>query len=381
MCVPAIKLSFPRHIPVQIYHHYFEYRGVHLTELSISVCTDELLEVIGNACSSKKLKRLTLSNIDNKDNFKKFYVTDRGVIAIQSFKTSLLELNLSSLQFSHTKTLLDFLSNLSILRKLFISNVSVMENDGSQMLPVPRSLPRLQRLYISEFQRCKCFHSCVHCRRVWRLESEWNKFFTYYSELKSLQICGIYYLTQYAESLEALRKALAGRSTNLEYLGVQSYDQTGRNIIKRMNANKITSFDTVEEILIELKMGDLWFGDFILPTGWIAFCLMNIWESLATKDSKTCRDMLAVINFLIPKHMDDDGIWIIYLTSVTLLYMVENLLCVELNLTPTFIQTFVSHIKKSKFYIDDSSDINTKMVRNRIQKLQNFANDMVSKYV
>ena len=335
-CIPTAR---------QLNNHLFHH-GKCLTELSLGRCsdtipTDILMEIISRGCSSN-LKKLSLPRGGGGD-----CVTMSGAYAIISaeFAHTLQELNVSSLMFMNINVLLEILSHLSHLRKLEICDVIPSCSDPHhhhhhhqhqqhQLLPVPLdgTLLRLEHLHISSYDLTENFI---------QLSAEMSRFCKYYPRLKSLQFFQCISLQTDIASLLSLSVGLQERKERLAYLRIETRYGYCRNIVRQMNADKITTGSTIEELLYELKMdgeGGLLFWNTI----WIRVSsLEEVWDDESNKDYTVCRDMLDIINILIPKYKDINKV--LQVCAKVIFFMVTDpRLRDELELTPSKIETFIN---------------------------------------
>ena len=284
------------------------------------------MEIISRYCSSN-LKKLSLP----RDGI----VTDIGAHAMinADFAHTLQELNVSSLIFRNIDVLLEILSHLSDLRKLEICDIS--SENRHQILPVPlddRSLLRLEHLCISSYDLTE------------NISAEMSRFCQNYPCLKSLQIFQCITLQTDIATLLSLSAGLQERKgERLAYLRIETRYGYCRNIVQQMNADKITTGATIEEILFELKM-DRGGGVVVLHTIWSRVSsLEEVWNE-SNKDYNQCRDMLEIIDLLIPKYKDI--IKVLQVCAKAILFMVnDQRLRDELKLTHSKIESFLYHTR------------------------------------
>ena len=287
---PTLKYKNNENIPTlnQLETHLY-YHGTYLTELSLAnnynnTEADEWLEVICEGCSSM-LKSLTLPVHNNFS-----CITETGATALitkSDFANTLQELDLSCSVFSSKVVLFDILSHLPDLRKLNLTNVSMLDcgNDGyNQILPIPldaynNSLSRLEHLNMSSVHEFSRYNNCCDSQKLWfdidrkveQLEREWTVFFEKYTSLNELQIANTF-ITMDVESLRVLKDCLVKRKKPLAYLRtraqsenccetITSVDPSSRHraisVIRQMNADRITVGETFDELLYELKRRDI----------------------------------------------------------------------------------------------------------------------------
>ena len=289
LVIPSPILIFPpsKYIPtLQQLRNYLSYHGNDLIELSLADCCDDyidecyydaLLEVIGAMCSSK-LKRLTLPVL-NRYCYGCCCITERGANAIikSRFSHTLQELDMSSSIFLNWDVLLKLVSYLPNLRKLNVSNVTVMldTDHRHQILPIPLneySLLNLEHLNMCSFNYGICIPTIGDNGGIARmLEREWGLFFKKYSRLKTLQIAHTF-STLDVESLLIFRDCLQKKEEPLTYLRIRAYSDTWDNsivnvdissrypaiaIIRQMNADKISIGETFDELYDELQREDV----------------------------------------------------------------------------------------------------------------------------
>ena len=340
MFIHSTDLVFPssryiptlRHLETHLLHH-----GYRLTELSLANCysdeNEELLKVI--SCSPLKvLKCLTLPR--NR-------VSERGadVIKKSEFINTLQTLKFSSTVFSTMDVLLEILSSLTNLKVLSLSNISCGGGGGtSQILPIPLGgvSSNLEHLRIYNYTPPEFVVDPE------QLSNEWVEFCQQYPNLRILRLLRIEYIIgNYYTSLCALRDGLDKRKEPLTYLSLETTDDKySRLIVRQMNATRITTCDTLRDILYQIKKEGL--GDDI--TQHLLWKIGYIWRKLEDKrnNHNICRHMLAIIDRVIHKYKHFPQRMFSVCVEALLFMVQDSKLREELKLTPLYIEKFITNI-------------------------------------
>ena len=317
--------------PISLYIPTFEqldthllHHGNRLTRLSLTNChgdnvtTDEILRII---CRSLKfLKSLTLASNRTCSQ------TGADMIKNSELPNTLYELNLMGTMFSTGDVLLQILSSLTHLKKLNLCRVRM--NTCHQSLAVPLLLLDNSLLFLENL-RVFFFEGCCHKSNK---ELKWGRFVENHPNLKTLQLSNESY-----DSLLCLREGLRTRKEPLAYLAV---DTDCPYLTLQMNANIITTGETIKEILYDMEHGGL---DYLS----VHHMLTNtsfVWRNRSNKKNpEICRDMLGIINLLIPKYTHYSVVF--FECSDIIRFMVQDSrLREDLQLTPSFINTFINHL-------------------------------------
>ena len=331
------ELIFPpsRYIPsCKQLHTHLIHHGDRLTKFSLDVdyiatiTPDKLLEII---CDSLKfLKILTIPDCS-------YSACSRRSVKIiekSQLPNTLHELNLMATRFTTLAVLLDIISSLTHLKKLNLSKIRIFGYRGpcAQSLPLPifDSLFYLEHLWIYDFYSRYYDHRPLS-------NTEWSEFIQYHPNLKTIQLSGkSSWRNDYVWSLE---EGLKMRKTPLMYLGVKEDYEQYRCLIRRMNADKITTGETIQELLYDISMGG---GLNYVSVHDIVSNMTRIWQ-ICDKSIDKCRDMLSVINLLIPRYKHISRVF--YTCSEVILYMAKSLrLREEFQLTPSYVETFITHL-------------------------------------
>ena len=333
-CIPTFE-----HFYTHLHHH-----GNYLTVLSLDSCPcsksfgfmDPLLDVI---CSyTTVLKSLTLPKCYNKK--KTCCISEKGAETIINSRLThtLQEITFVSTVVTTDNIILRILSSLNNLRILNLSNVYVIGCRQAEKLPIPfnygsyRAISRLEHLRIYDYINCMCHRESTCLLR----EGEscfWEHIGEQYPNLKTLQISSIWADKWWGDGwLFRLRDGLSKRNKPLEYLSVNTNYVT---IVRQMNADRINTVDTLEDILYEAVRGDQ--DDESIER--VMQKIYGVWWSLDDKTHKLCGDMLAFINFVIPNFR--------YIREVFIScsYIVAEMIDKDIIKLPTsFIETFITSI-------------------------------------
>ena len=353
--------------PISLYIPTFEqldthllHHGNRLTRLSLTNChgdnvtTDDILRII---CRSLKfLKSLTLAPNGTCSQ------TGADLIKNSELPNTLYELNLMGTMFSTGDVLLQILSSLTHLKKLNLCQVRMnmcRSLHHHQSLAVQLHLLDNSLLFLENL-RVFFFEGCCHKSNE---ELKWGTFVQNHPNLKTLQLTEESY-----DSLLCLREGLRTRKEPLAYLAVEidssylslvndEYNnalEKKKIIIRQMNANIITTGETIKEILYDMENGGL----DSLSVHHMVTLTSFIWRNRSNKkNSEICRDMLRIINLLIPKYTHYSIVF--FMCSDIIRFMVQDSrLREELQLTPSFMNTFINHL----MMIDDPA-IDLEIVR------------------
>ena len=333
-CIPTFE-----HFYTHLRHH-----GNYLTVLSLDSCPcsryfgfmDPLLDVI---CShTTVLKSLTLPKCYNKK--KTCCISEKGAETIINSRLThtLQEITFVSTVVTTEKIILRILSSLNNLRILNLSNVYVIGCRQAEKLPIPfnygsyRAISRLEHLRIYDYIDCMC-HRGRTCVPHEGESCFWEDIGEQYPNLKTLQISSIWADKQWGYGwLLRLSDGLSKRKKPLEYLSVNT-DYV--EIVRQMNADRINTVDTLEDILYEAVRGDQ--DDESIKR--VMIKILYVWCWLGDKTHKLCGDMLAFINFVIPnfRHISE--------VFVNCSYIVAEMIGKDIIKLPTsFIETFITTI-------------------------------------
>ena len=356
MFLPSKRLCFPpsTYLPtLDLLYTHLLYHGERLTDLTLTKCysdngeapIDRVLEIIG---SLKVLQRLTLPlcNVDN-------FISEKGLEAAikpnSEITATLRELNLIRCGFSTMQVLLRMLSRFIHLQKLILSTVIVKGLDQQhphlhQILPVPLngSLSKLEDLEISHFRVCPCFYrdTTISPKVYENIGREWKLFTRNYPSLKSLQVRDVYDISHDKQCLIGLRDGLRERKKPLAYLSFLLIpdDPTGRDIVRGMNAVKINSHETINDVYYEMiNSGSVDNSEVINA---FMLKLSTIRDRMKHLDIQTSRSLLAILDAVIPRYRHLS--YVFYQCLAILLSIVKKpRLRSELKLVPAVIERFI----------------------------------------
>ena len=371
------KLSFPcsRYIPTfEQLNIHLRHHGNYLTELSLARCPchgnkdmDPLLNII---CSSTSLLRcLTLPKCGKESIYDRCCISEVGAQTIinSNLINTLQEITFSSTVFVNEDVLLKILSSLSDnLRILNMSHIAFRGCRKNERIPIPfaflsssssssssssfscsfcssssssyhsyRPLSQLQHLRIYDYVDCECQNDDERCLPDEDHYCPWHEIGEQYHNLKTLQISSWWARYWEPNWLLCLNEGLRRRKKPLEYLCLQKICDVDYDVIRQMNVDRINIGETLNDILYEMIRGDR--DDLSIEKlsicGW----------SFDFDHRDQCRDMLAIINFLIPDYRHIETVFDGCCTAIIEMVK-DSRLRQHLALTPSFVETFLSRI-------------------------------------